>query len=175
MASSRLISEINQRKSALEKLIPSNGGQLENEERVLDLLNLLLDTTMTVEVLKETNVGQVLQGLKSKFPEAPVGIAAKKVIAKWRKDCKPEAETETPKKPSLLETEGVGEEKPRGMVQLVNSQKKKVDSFRNNKEDNGSERKIQRVKSYDEDEWNEDHYENLSDVRRKVSKFSQEV
>jgi hypothetical protein len=160
---SRVVSEIILHRSTLEKLLPKDDN-LEDEERMKDVLNALLELQMTVEILKETNIGQILQDIKNKFPEAPVGLLAKKVIAKYRKDCKG---PEEPKKVTIAEAEGVSEEKkPRPSVQLVNSKKEKIDASEVKQEK--SQIKLTKSKSFDEDEWNEDHYDKLSDMRRKV-------
>lgn len=162
--SSRIVAEINQHRVNLDKLLTGDSDEISsNEERITDLLKVLNDVPMTIELLKETNVGQTLQDIKNKFPELPIGALAKKVITKWRKDCK---DAEGVKKPSSSssEVEGTyGDIKPRATTQMVNLKKEVVE--RESVEGKGS---LSRAKSYDDDDWNEDHYDRLSDVRRKV-------
>jgi hypothetical protein len=155
---SRVQTELNQHRENLEKLISADSDEVRsNEERINDLLKVLSDVSMTIELLKETNIGQTLQDIKNKFPDLPVAILAKKVIAKWRKDCK---DVEGGVKKS---EEVNGGKKVRPATQLLNVKKEVVER---DTEDKGN---LSRAKSFDDDEWNEDHYDRLSEVRRKVN------
>jgi hypothetical protein len=168
--SSRIGTDLNQHKVSLEKLLPKSKEEnkpVENEERITDLLNVLMDFSMTIDLLRETNVGQILQDIKNNFPDSSIGNLAKKVIAKWRKDCKGGNGEEEKKRISVSEAEGVaGEKIPRATTQMVNIKKKVVPLSDSPPTIAGGG--LLRAPSYDEDEWNEDHYERLSETRRKV-------
>ena len=151
---SRISTEISQHKVNLDKII-SEETQANAQERVTDLLNVLIEFPMTIEVLKETGIGQTLQDIKSKFNDSSIGALAKRVIAKWRKDCKTQEDN---KKSS----ESVpSSDKPRGKEPLKASSNL-MDQVK-------GESSLSRTKSYEEEDWNEDHYDKLNEIRRKVS------
>ena len=58
-----------------------------SDEAVLDILRACLNTTASVAILRETDIGKTLQSIKKDSTDEKVIKEVKLLIAKWKKDC----------------------------------------------------------------------------------------
>ena len=79
---SRIETEMSTLRLSLEKALEAG-----ENETVLDILKALEKLPISIELLKSTKIGNALQDAKKKLVEAEAGVAAKNLIAKWKKDC----------------------------------------------------------------------------------------
>lgn len=82
-------------RTSLEKHVASETYE---ENMILDILEKLFVFPITVEILKTTKIGQVLQEIKSKFADKKAGSEARRLISKWKEECKKPGDKEKEKK-----------------------------------------------------------------------------
>lgn len=85
MSSSRIESEVNLLKSAIEKLLLEQSEVVESE--LLDVLVALESIVMSISLLKATMIGITISTVKKRFPNSAVGDKAKSLINKWKDAC----------------------------------------------------------------------------------------
>jgi hypothetical protein len=138
--SSRAETEVNQLRVSLEKALASEGST----EGFEDAIAALQKIPISIDLLRKTKIGQTLQDVKKKHATNNVGVLAKALLSKWKKDCE-----------STSASNGVEEvvkkvvDKPAAAVAQAPAK-----SPRNSNED--------------EEFVDESHYDKLSAIRKKV-------
>lgn len=79
------ISELILYRDQLEKYVNNDTYE---EELITDILSKLFLFPITVDYLKSTKIGLVLQTIKNKYVKEKAGQEAKRLLNKWRDECK---------------------------------------------------------------------------------------
>lgn len=98
MMSSRKVETVKSLKSSLDKALGSS-CLIDEEERIIDILKSLHNFQMDIVTLRETDIGSTLKETRKKFVDSEIGLEAKKLTLKWKKDCS----EDSPKSP-VVET-----------------------------------------------------------------------
>eukprot|EP00981_Chlorochromonas_danica_P006045 scaffold1263_cov170-Ochromonas_danica.AAC.9 len=167
---------------SLEKALESDVFE---EEQFHDILQALEKVPIDVDVLKQTGIVQPLQTLKKKYSEKEIGIKAKDLLARWKKDCLVGASTrevEAKRKVVLPMEVNAKVEASRHIVKVVGGDKKSgstttstsfASSSSSQASSSGAALSL-RTKSEDE-EWDDDGYfKNLAVTRQKILKLLSE-
>lgn len=156
---SHIVQRLNEIYHDLNKALTSENNE---EERVTDILNELMKIPISIEILREVKIGQLLQKVKSQFADSSLGNEAKKLLNKWRKDCDTKkSDSEDTKETTTSKESG---KKPIKFVTLSSE-----DSEQNSPKDNKLSSTSQDVE--DSDEWILKSYKELSEPRKKVTYF----
>jgi len=72
-------------KTSLEKaLAGESGDDISNQETISSILTFLEEFPMTIDLLRSTLIGHVLNNIKKKYSSEAVGTRAKVLITKWK-------------------------------------------------------------------------------------------
>lgn len=152
---SRAVIELQNLRKSLEKLI-SNSDNGNSEEAITDVLTAIQKVPINIEILRESQIGSVLQETRSKFAEGNIGKLAKRILIQWKKDCSVAADKST----------SVDEATASSMKTSDNAQPTKKSNDPNDAPDPPT---IAKVASISEDDyWADDHDAQLSNTRRKI-------
>jgi hypothetical protein len=98
MSSSRVESDVIQLKNTLEKALTSDAS----DETLTDAISALRKIPISIDLLRNTKIGQTLQDIKKKHASDDVGTMTKALLSKWKKDCEANTSSEdVEKKPKL--------------------------------------------------------------------------
>jgi hypothetical protein len=98
MSSSRVESDVIQLKNTLEKALASDAS----DETLTDAISALRKIPISIDLLRNTKIGQTLQDIKKKHASDDVGTMTKALLSKWKKDCEANTSSEdVEKKPKL--------------------------------------------------------------------------
>jgi hypothetical protein len=145
MSSSRVESDVIQLKNTLEKALASDAS----DETLTDAISALRKIPISIDLLRNTKIGQTLQDIKKKHASDDIGAMTKALLSKWKKDCEANTSSEdVEKKPKL-------------------SSVPKVDTTRESASSSSVPAKSPR--SNEEEEFLDDTlYDKLTAIRRKV-------
>ncbi|RYH26304.1 hypothetical protein EON65_14730 [archaeon] len=160
---SRVKEELLDFKKAIDRALQSD---VPEEERISDVLSALESVTVDLDLLKQTSMVQCLQSVKKHFTEADVGMKAKALLLKWKRDCSGgNTEDSQPSEDGNKASSKVMKTEEKRSIKLIDSNKKVIPL-----PSASSTPSLKASSAGDDEEWDDGYMKNLHPARQRVSR-----